>query len=123
MRAWSAETNAILLAKVGTGKILGIVLLGWFVFLALAASVLPPLDSHLQPTPPVFWGLLTFAVLLAILTVIVVPAYVYQSWLRLPTVPNGTAYGLWVGLESLFLLAVPVGLFFLFLARFVSSVR
>src|SRR5271169_1635135 len=111
------------LAKVGTGKLLGIVLLGWFVFFASAAWVLPPLDSHLQATPPVFWGLLTFAVLLAVPTVIVIPAYVYRSWLRLPTVPNKTAYGLWVGLESLLLLAVPIGLGFLLFTRFVSAAR
>jgi hypothetical protein len=49
--------------------------------------------------------------------VIVIPAYVYRSWLRLPTVPNRTAYGLWVGLESLLLLAVPIGLAFWFLTK------
>ena len=105
------------LAKIGTGKHLGFVLLAWFVFFVLAAIVLPPVDSHLQPAAPLWWSLLTVAVLLAVSTVIVIPAYVYQSWLRLPTVPNRTAYGLWVGLESLLLLAVPVGLAFWLLTR------
>ncbi len=108
------------LARVGTGKHLGFVLLAWAVFLVLEAWVLPPLDSHLRPAPLVYWSFVTLAVLLAVPTVIVVPAYVHRSWLRLPTVSNKTAYGLWVGLESLLLLAVPVALAFLFLSRFFS---
>lgn len=100
-----------------TGKHLGFVLLAWLVFFLLAAWVLPPLDSHLQPTPLVYRGVLTLTILLALSTMIVIPAYVYRSWLRLPTVPNRTAYGLWVGLESLLLLAVPIGLAFLFFTR------
>lgn len=106
-----------LAAKIGTGKHLGFVLLAWAVFLVLAAWVLPPLDSRLQPTPLVYRGVLTLTILLALATVIVIPAYVYRSWLRLSTVPNRTAYGLWVGLESLLLLAVPVGLAFWWLTR------
>jgi hypothetical protein len=90
------------------------------VVVLLAAWVLPPLDSHLQPTPLVYSGVVTLAILLAVPTVIVVPAYVCRSWLRLPTVPNRTAYGLWVSLESLLLLGVPMGLAFLFLIRFFS---
>jgi hypothetical protein len=42
---------AFLGAKIGTGKHLGFVLLAWAVFFMLAAWVLPPLDSHLRPTP------------------------------------------------------------------------
>jgi hypothetical protein len=38
----------------GTGKHLGFVLLAWAVFFVLAAWVLPPLDSRLQPTPLVY---------------------------------------------------------------------
>lgn len=106
-----------LAAKIGTGKHLGFVLLSWAVFFLLAAWVLPPFDSRLQPTPLVYRSVLTLTILLALPTVIVVPAYVYRSWLRLPTVPNRTAYGLWVGLESLLLLGVPVGLAFWWLTR------
>jgi len=106
-----------LAAKIGTGKHLGFVVLAWAVFFVLAAWVLPPLDSHQRPVPLVYWSVLTLAILLALPTVIVVPAYVYRSWLRLPTVPNRTAYGLWIGLESLLLLAVPVGLAFWLLTR------
>ena len=105
------------LAKIGTGKHLGFVLLAWFAFFVLAAIVLPPVDSHLQPAAPLWWSLLAVAVLLAVPTVIVIPAYVYQSWLRLPTVPNRTTYGLWVAFESLLLLAVPIVLAFLFFTR------
>jgi hypothetical protein len=104
-------------AKIGTGKHLGFVLLAWAVFFLLAAWVLPPLDSRLQPTPLVYRSVLTLTILLAVPTVIVVPAYVYRSWLKLPTVPNRAAYGLWVGFESLLLLAVPIGLAFWWLTR------
>jgi hypothetical protein len=103
--------------KIGTGKHLGLVLLAWAVFFVLAAWALPPLDSHLQPTPLMYRGVLTLTILLALATVIVIPAYVYRSWLRLPTVPNRAAYALWVGLESLLLLALPVGLVFWLLTR------
>lgn len=69
-------------AKIGTGKHLGFVLLAWAVFFLLAAWVLPPLDSHLRPTPMVYRSVLTLTILLALPTVIVVPAYVYRAWLR-----------------------------------------
>jgi len=42
------------LGKVGTGKHLGFVLVAWLAFFVLAAWMLPPLDSHLQPVPLVF---------------------------------------------------------------------
>jgi len=106
-----------LAAKIGTGKHLGLVLLAWAVFFLLAAWVLPPLDSRLQPTPLEYQSVLTLTILLAVPTVIVIPAYVYRAWLRFPTVPNRAAYGLWVGLESLLLLALPVGLAFWLLTR------
>jgi hypothetical protein len=105
------------LVNVGRGKHLGFVLLAWIAFFLLSAWVLPPLDSHLKPTPLVFWSFASFAALLALPTAIIVPAYVYQSWLRLPTVPNRTMYGLWLGLESLILLAVPIWLAFWFLTK------
>ena len=108
---------AFFAAKIGTGKHLGFVLLALAVFFLLAAWVLPPLDSRLQPTPLVYWGVLTLTILLALSTVIVIPAYVYRAWLRFPTVPNRAAYGLWVGLESLLLLALPVGLAFWWLTK------
>ena len=79
------------------------------------------MDSHLQPAPLVYCSFVTLAVLLALPTAIVIPAYVYQSWLRLPTVPNRTVYGLWLGLESLLLVGVPIWLAFLFLTKFFSS--
>jgi hypothetical protein len=103
---------SFLAAKIGTGKHLGFVVLAWAVFFVLAAWVLPPLDSHLRPTPLVYRGVLTLTILLALPTVIVIPAYVYRAWLKLQTVPNRTGYGLWVGFESLLLLAAPVGLAF-----------
>lgn len=106
-----------LAAKIGTGKHLGFVLLAWAVFFLLAAWVLPPLDSRLRPGPLVYWSFATLTVLLVLPTVIVIPAYVYRSWLKLPSVPNRTAYGLWVSFESLLLLGVPMGLAFWLLTK------
>jgi hypothetical protein len=99
-----------LLAKIGTGKQLGFVLLAWVVFFLLAALVLPPLDSHLQPARLVYWSFVILAVLFILPTAIIVPAYVYQSWRRLPTVSNRAAYALWVSLESLLFLAILIWL-------------
>ncbi len=106
-----------LAAKIGTGKHLGFVLLSWAVFFVLAAWVLPPLDSRLRPGPLVYWSFATLTVLLVLPTVIVIPAYVYRSWLKLPSVPNRTAYGLRVSFESLLLLALPIGLAFWWLTK------
>ena len=108
---------ASLAAKIGTGKHLGFVLLAWAAFFLLAAWVLPPLDSHVRPTPMVYRSVLTLTILLALPTVIVIPAYVYRAWLRFATVPNKAAYGVWVSLESLLLLALPVGLAFWLLTK------
>jgi len=44
--------------------------------------------------------------LLTLYTAITIPAYLYQLGLKLPTVPNKAIYGLWIGLESLLLLAM-----------------
>src|ERR1039458_5321423 len=109
------------LVRVGTGKHLGFVLLAWVLFFMLAAWVLPPLDSHLKPEPLVHWSFITLAALLAFSAAVIVPAYLYQSWRRLTTVPNRTPYGLWLVLESLFLVAVPIWLVFLLLTKFFSS--
>ena len=107
--------------RVGTGKHLGFVLLAWVLFFMLAAWVLPPLDSHLKSEPLVHWSFITLAALLAFSAAVIVPAYLYQSWRRLTTVPNRTPYGLWLVLESLFLVAVPIWLVFLLLTKFFSS--
>jgi len=56
-------------------------------------------------------------VLLALLSAIIVPAYLYQSWLKLPTAPNKLVYGLWIAFETLLLIAVPVWLFVLLLSK------
>ena len=106
------------LRKLGTGRHLGFVLLAWVIFLLIAALLLPPLDSHLQPGSIVGWGVVMMAILLALTSMIIVPAYLYRSWLRLPTVSNRTAYGLWISFESLLLLAMLLGVAFLFLTKF-----
>lgn len=98
------------IAKIGTARNLGFVLLAWFLLLGWVASAFPPLDSHLKPGPLVFWSFMILAVPLALLTVIFILAYLYQSWLMLPTAPNKIVYGLWLGFETLLLLGVPLWL-------------
>ena len=109
------------IARVGRARHLYILLLVWAVFLLLAACVLPPLDSRLPPSPLVGWSMVALTVLLALLSAIIVPAYLYLSWLKLPTVPNKTAYGLWMGFETLLLLGVPIWLAFSLLTGLFSS--
>lgn len=92
-------------------------MLAWFVFFLVAGWVFPPLDSHLRPALPIDWSFFIMAVVLALATLIIVPAYVYQSWRRLPTVPNRIAYALWVGVESVLLLALPICLTLLVLHK------
>jgi len=111
----SAEKVPFSLAKSGTDKHLCFVLLGWFAFLVIAAVILSPVDSHVEPGPVTLWSIVTITALLTLYTGVAVPAYLYQSWLRLPTVPNKTAYGLWIGLESLLLLSVAAGAVYLLL--------
>lgn len=108
------------IAKVGTGRNLGFVLLAWFVLLWWAAWAFPPLDSHPKPGPLVFWSFMILAVPLALLTVIFVLAYLYQSWLMLPTARNKIVYGLWLGFETLLLLGVPIWLAISFLTEILS---
>jgi magnesium-transporting ATPase (P-type) len=92
--------------KASAEKHLFFAFLGWAVFLMFAAWILPPLDSHLQPQPLTYWCIVAIAAILAIYTAIIVPAYFYKMWRRLPSVPNKASYGLWVGFESLTFIAI-----------------
>jgi hypothetical protein len=90
--------------------------IGWGVFACTAAFVLPPTDSRVEPPPLTFWSIITITALLAIYTALAVPGYLRHAWLKLPTVPNKLAYGLWIGLESVVLVAIEFGALYLLIA-------
>jgi len=62
------------------------------------------------------WSVIAITGLLTLYTAFAVPAYLYQSWLKLASARNRTAYGLWIGLESLLLLALTFGAVYLLLS-------
>jgi hypothetical protein len=101
--------------KTTPGRHLLYVFIGWGFFLCFLSVLAPPLDSRVEPPPLVLWSIIAITALLTPYTAVAVPAYLYQSWLKLPTVPNRTAYGLWIGLESLLLLATEFGAIYLLL--------
>ena len=80
---------------------LGRVVVAWLVFLWCAGLVLPSLDSHAQVHPavkPIVAG--GFATLL-VGTPIALATYFSRAWRRVGTVPNRTAYVVWLSLESI----------------------
>jgi hypothetical protein len=94
--------------KVSIGKHLGLVFAGWIVTLSAAAIFLPPLDSRPVHPAAAYRNLLITLCLLSAYTIMIVPAYLYQSWRRLPSVPNKLAYGCWVGFETVLLFVLPL---------------
>jgi hypothetical protein len=89
---------------------LGKIALAWFVFLLVAAWVLPPLDSH-QRVPPAVKGVAAVVCGLFIIgTLIALTTYFTRAWRKLGTVPNRSAYMTWLGLETIAALFVLCGL-------------
>jgi hypothetical protein len=99
-------------------KYIDVVFFGWAIFLCFAAVLLAPVDPHTQPTARTYCIIFTAASLLMIYTTIIIPAHLYGSWNKLPTVPNKVAYGFWMSVESLVLLAVEAGASYLFVGMF-----
>jgi hypothetical protein len=89
---------------------LGRIAIGWFVFLLGAALLLPPLDSHASAQPTVKVAFAVIGTLFVIGTLVALMSYFMQAWKRLGTVPNRTAYMVWVGLETFAALFVLFGL-------------
>jgi hypothetical protein len=87
--------------------------MGWGIFLYLSAVLLPPLDSRAKSWSRTLWGIAAPTALLTPYTAFAVWSYLYRSWAKLDTVPNKTAYALWVALESLVLLAFGFGALYL----------
>jgi hypothetical protein len=82
------------LSRVTLGKIV----LAWAIFLWCAAMVLPNLDSHTRVHPVVKAIITVVYVLYLIGTPIALVIYFKRAWGRVPTVPNKSAYVIWMSL-------------------------
>lgn len=85
------------LSRVTLGKIA----LGWGIFLWCAAMILPNLDSHTRAHPVVKSIIAVVYALFLIGTPIALATYFNRAWRRAATVPNKTAYLIWMSLESI----------------------
>ena len=80
---------------------LGRVVVAWLVFLWCAGLVLPNLDSHSQVHPAVKAIVVAGFVTLLVGTPIALATYFNRAWRRVSTVPNRTAYVVWLSLERI----------------------
>jgi hypothetical protein len=80
---------------------LGRIALAWGIFLWCVAMVLPNLDLHTRAHPVVKAIIVVVYTLYPIRTPIALATYFYGAWRRASTVPNRTAYVIWMSLESL----------------------
>src|SRR5205807_8219838 len=69
-----------------------LLVVGWVVLLALAALLLPPLDSRVNPGPLLTKSFIVATVALSIYTVVVMFGYFNRSWRRVGLVPNRVEY-------------------------------
>ncbi len=87
----------MILSRVTLGK----VAVGWAIFLWCAAMVLPNLDSHARANPVIKAVVAVVYALFLIGTPVALVAYFNRAWRRVATVPNRTAYVIWLSLESI----------------------
>jgi hypothetical protein len=80
---------------------LGKIAFAWTIFLWCAAMVLPNLDSHTRVHPVVKAIIAVVYTLFLIGTPIALITYFNRAWRRATTVPNRTAYVIWMSLESI----------------------
>src|SRR5581483_10124465 len=85
------------LARITVGRIA----FGWAIFLWSAAMVLPNLDSHTRVHSVVKAIIAIVYTVFLIGTPIALATYFNRAWLRIATVPNKTAYVVWMSLESI----------------------
>jgi|GEM_PF-2959711 len=78
----------------------GRIALAWGIFLWCAAMVLPNLDLHTRAHPVVKAIIVVVYTLYLIGTPIALATYFNRAWRRASTVPNRTAYVIWMSLES-----------------------
>jgi hypothetical protein len=89
------------LKRVVVGLTLGRIAFAWAIFLWGAALVLPQLDSHTRTHPAVKAIVAVVYALFLIGTSIALATYFNRAWRRVGTVPNRTAYVVWLSLESI----------------------
>ena len=74
--------------------------LGWMIILILAAVLLPPLDSRIQPHPTVAVFVVVCCAALLTVTCISLFRYFRDSWRKWRSVSNRTEYLIWLSLET-----------------------
>ena len=89
--------NKMLLSRLTLGRVVA----AWLVFLWLAGLVLPNLDSHAQVHPAVKAIVAAGFATLLVGTPMALATYFNRAWRRVGTVPNRTAYVVWLSLESI----------------------
>jgi general secretion pathway protein G len=94
---------------------------GWFLILATAAIILPPIDSTRFSRSALLILALTAVWLL--LTVGALATYFYRAWHRVPQVSNKTMYVAWLTFETACVLASLYGLVWLFVPIYGPSPR
>ncbi len=79
---------------------------GWVLLLLLAALLLPPLDSRVNPGPLLAKSFIVATIALSIYTVVVMFGYFNRSWRRVGLVPNRVEYATWLGFQTALFLVV-----------------
>ena len=98
----SSEQSGLPLAEMTLSRVtLGKIAFGWAIFLWCAGMVLPNLDSHTRAHPAVKVIIAVVYTLFLIGTPIALATYFNRAWRRVATVPNRTAFVIWMSLESI----------------------
>ena len=92
---------ATLLSRFRHANHIGLVTVGWFIGLILAALFIPPPDFGARHGSAFVKVLLGVLGIWFLYTAIAVPLYFYRAWRRLPTIPDKGAYATWLGFETL----------------------
>jgi uncharacterized membrane protein YbhN (UPF0104 family) len=79
---------------------------GWIILLVLAALLLPPLDSRVNPRPLLANTFIVATIVLSIYTVVIMFGYFNRSWRRVGLVPNRVEYTSWLGFQTALFLVV-----------------
>ena len=90
--------------KPSTGKLARVLVLAWILLLWIAAVILPP--TGVRPSSVTALLFIISACSLLAATSVALFIYFYRSWKRVQSVTNKGAYVLWLGFESLAVVAV-----------------
>jgi hypothetical protein len=83
-----------------------LLVVGWGVLLVLAALLLPPLDSRVNPGPLLAKSFIVATIAMSLYTVVVMFSYFNRSWRRVGLVPNRVEYVTWLGFQTALFLVV-----------------